>query len=241
MNTIGSNITASLSKGDASLIEGHFLLALQKRWAEARFEPSACRAALERMLAESRVDERQFIPSAIERGGYFVTEELLFSAGPPSQDWAFSVANDDQELSLELSEADVPVVASLLRDAARSTDGRRLREAWEPIMGAEPMEVLCAPRPRRVDSPCWQPVDEPGIYRREHACLVLRSRTTTLVLDPQAWSRSWTTGFGLYPAEASDLAADCVLVSTKTTGTFRPFCAGSRVIGRPWSCRRCHA
>src|SRR5262249_17454335 len=42
-------------------------------------------------------------------------------------------------------------------------------------------------RPEPSPPPEFPRIEEPGIYRREHGCVIIRSRTTAIMLDPVAF------------------------------------------------------
>jgi L-ascorbate metabolism protein UlaG (beta-lactamase superfamily) len=64
-----------------------------------------------------------------------------------------------------------------------------------PITDDKVREVLLS-EPTR-EAPAWPATDEPGIYRREHASLLIRSKTTSILVDP---SMLWSGYAGLVNA-----------------------------------------
>ena len=59
----------------------------------------------------------------------------------------------------------------------------------------------------------WGPIDGAGVYRREHAGLIVCSTTTRIAIDPLCLHSEWMTLEGLTPDECSPVLADAVLLT----------------------------
>lgn len=141
----------------------------------AEFEPEAARRLLERTNAS--LAQPRLRPQGVEDGGPLVEPSVWF---PDAGRWWIVFQEALERSRSELSPEAVPVVADLLRVLSRTDDPARVREAW-PFDDTEWLERLTrggAPSVR------WVEPDGPGLYRREHACLLLRSRTHSLLVDP---------------------------------------------------------
>jgi L-ascorbate metabolism protein UlaG (beta-lactamase superfamily) len=147
---------------------------------KAFFKPGAVRQLLENI--NSKLKEPMLRPEAVEQGGYLVQEEVLF---PRSQHWRVYLQDELERLSTTLDEEAVPVVAEFLRLAAHAEGLEQVREAW-PFDEDAWVERLVTASP---SGPLWPEPDAPGIYRREHASLLIRSRTTGILVDPISLQR----------------------------------------------------
>ena len=173
-------------------------IALLSQWMMAEFEPRKCREILEAMLADGAkwgIDEGLLRPGAIEEGGLVATDALLYPKLAPlvrigrleevptglQVNYAWL---EDVDFAAEESET----IAEALRLLTRTDDLAAFR-AMGPVLGFELARELkrpAAPTP----SPQWPVVDRPGIYRREHGSAIIRSRTTSILLDPLGfWAR----------------------------------------------------
>ncbi|HEX7956171.1 MAG TPA: MBL fold metallo-hydrolase [Pyrinomonadaceae bacterium] len=159
-----------------------FVGSLLRRWMELGFEPRACRRALEEVIREpaSGASESLLDPRAVTDGGLVATDALLY---PPSE-LALSIRFFDARpwsVKAGFDESSAGEVAALLRRLTGDADAVA-DPSWLP---ARALAELTRPEP---DAPPEFPrIEEPGIYRREHGCVVIRSRTTALMLDPVAF------------------------------------------------------
>jgi hypothetical protein len=107
-------------------------------------------------------------------GGLLVARELLFPRR--ARQYLFGCQKPGEPEAVWLIPPEqLPELASFIREAAHSSP-KRVRSIWP----GEPPSVFLASRKR----PPGPRLRRPGIYRREHACLAIRSRTTTVLVDP---------------------------------------------------------
>jgi L-ascorbate metabolism protein UlaG (beta-lactamase superfamily) len=193
---------------------------LLSEWGRAGFEPGACRRVLERLVEQRNIPREMFCPEAIEQGGRPATDALLFDFFTPSRDWICTIRGAHptaRRMGVRIPVSAVSVVARMLREIGPSRDRDALRAA----------AVKAGVYPRLVDALCacveessapapygtWRRVDAPGIYRREHASVVIRSHTTTLVVDPQGLNEGDSSNNARYPAEPAPLEPDAVVIT----------------------------
>jgi hypothetical protein len=183
-----------------------FVDSLLRRWMELGFQPVACRQAVEDVLRDPRsgASETLLRPRAVTDGGLVATEALLYPASEPAL--RVQVFDGDEPLRTvraRFDEGSAGEVAALLwwvTGRADTVTGPTWLPEWILTELTRP-EVFPAPEFPRIE--------EPGIYRREHACAVIRSRTTTIMLDPVAY---WMPQ-GLRAPLASDGAIDAIFIT----------------------------
>lgn len=142
---------------------------------QAGFEPGACRALLERVQERLKVSALR--PQGVEDGGLLVREEVLF---PPVHTWWAVFQGREDRSSSRLPEEAVQAVADFLRLATHSEDLQAVRGAW-PFESEQELARLVVPATPGAQ---WPEPRGPGVYRREHASVLIRSRTTGLLADP---------------------------------------------------------
>lgn len=170
---------------------------------QAGLAPQATRAALERVNA--RLEVPLLRPQGVEDGGFLVEEQVLF---PQEFTWWVLFQDSRERLTTSLAPEDVPAVAHLLRVASHAQDLGQIRAAW-PFEETAWVERLVAPAP---SGPSWPEPQGPGIYRREHASLLVRSRTSGLLLDPIALQRRLPNMRGV-PANLRPEAVEAVAIT----------------------------
>lgn len=158
-----------------------FVPTLLCEWLQREFEPKACQRAVDEAIADaaSGASGSLLDRDAVTDGGLLATGPLLY----PSADRALRVhvgGGDPRPWSanLRFDEASAPEVGDLLRHLARDPEdvARRLGLPEAVTSALAPDEPDCMPTFARID--------EPGIYRREHGSIVIRSETTSVLLDP---------------------------------------------------------
>jgi L-ascorbate metabolism protein UlaG (beta-lactamase superfamily) len=146
----------------------------------ANLDPQATRELFER--ANSLLPQPVLRPKGAVDGGYLVEERVLF---PEKSTWWVVFQDGAERLSSQLPEQAAPVVAEFFRAATHTNDPRKVREAWPFDDEAWIERLVEAPKPGLQ----WPEPDGPGIYRREHASLLIRSRTTGILVDPVGMQR----------------------------------------------------
>jgi hypothetical protein len=167
-----------------------FVTALLDRWMALRFDPAACRRAVEETIRDPRsgASEALLEARAVTDGGVVATEALLY---PPAARALRAIEFDGTRVrgrraSVRFDEAAAPDVAAFVRSLVAPTSGEP-RGVATPHGPFPPHVVEELLRPDPSPAPDYMPVTEPGIYRREHGCVVVRSRTASVMLDPVAY------------------------------------------------------
>jgi L-ascorbate metabolism protein UlaG (beta-lactamase superfamily) len=193
---------------------------LLAEWGRAGFEPGACRRVLERLVEQRNIPREMFCPEAIDHGGRPATDALLFDFFSPSRDWICMIQTAQptpRRVGIRMPVGTVAGVARLLRAVGPSRDPDALRAAAaEAGFYPKLVDALCAgvedrSEPARYGA--WPRIDAPGIYRREHASVVIRSRTTTLVVDPQGLNQGESSNHARYPADHAPLDVDAIVIT----------------------------
>ncbi|MCC6994177.1 MAG: MBL fold metallo-hydrolase [Deltaproteobacteria bacterium] len=164
------------------------------RWLEADYQPAACRAALEAVIAELQLPDRFFDLEAFRHGGVVGTDALLLEAYAQAG-WELQLVSREPALkrALELPASRVPAVGALIRALVGPGGDPSLLAAELAELLGPGLPALAPP----AAAPRWPEIGRPGIYRREHASLVISSRTSCLVVDPLALA------VGRFPAALS--------------------------------------
>ncbi|TQF17518.1 MBL fold metallo-hydrolase [Myxococcus llanfairpwllgwyngyllgogerychwyrndrobwllllantysiliogogogochensis] len=138
------------------------------------FEPEGSR----RLLEEARARLGGLLrPEGVDDGGFLVEPSVLF---PEQGEWWWVLQQGEARWHTRLAVADVAAVADFLRATALASTLDDVREAW-PFDEAGWRDTLFAHVPHPTP---WKEPSGPGIYRREHASVVIRSRTTSVLVDP---------------------------------------------------------
>jgi hypothetical protein len=148
------------------------------------FEPDACRAWLESVLAERPELEGLLLPHGVESGGALVGEPLLFPQ--PATSWLLSFASRDGDattgVEVEVEAEGLAALGPFFRAAAGGVERATFLETYGEGFDGELAGLL-----RSAGDPGARaalPSDAPGLVRREHACLEVRTRTASIVIDP---------------------------------------------------------
>ena len=189
---------------------------LLSRWVQAGFEPGACRRVLEQIIEQRHVPEALFCPEEIERGGRPATDTLLFEFYSPCRDWIWVAQAMGQRVGIRLPVAAMPAVARVIRAIDQSRDVGALRATAESGIYPKVLNKLCdgiedgsAP----AQHGAWSRSEAPGIYRREHASLIVRSRSTTLLVDPQGVNLGESSNLARYPIEQRPLDVNAIVIT----------------------------
>jgi L-ascorbate metabolism protein UlaG (beta-lactamase superfamily) len=190
-----------------------------QEWSRTSFTAEACQRSLEKLVDENRNFEQFFDPTELLTGGFGATEELHYGLYSQSRrwHWTLSAGSDSPapRIHMSVDASDLPRLCSLIRSVRLGVTQEEFRAALQSLGAAKQItDAALMPRADRVpQSDRWQPSDLPGIYRREHASLLFRSDTTTVVVDPQVLAGGWTTNYGHYPADHLSQNVDAVLIT----------------------------
>ncbi|WP_158621607.1 MBL fold metallo-hydrolase [Corallococcus aberystwythensis] len=141
----------------------------------AELSPEAVRALL--ASTRERLGNALLRPEGVDDGGWLVEEQVLYPSRLP---WRMTLVRGASRRWVEVPPGVMPLVAHFLRQVAHEPDARRVQALW-PFDDAswELWRDVTPTAPSR-----WSVPDGPGIYRREHASLLIRSRTTSILVDP---------------------------------------------------------
>ncbi len=151
-----------------------------REWVSLRLDPDKCRTALEGMLEGFGLAPDLFRLEGFKDGGMVASERLLH---PTGQGWRLIYSNlpDESFRVLPIDDGQVRTFADSVRAASQSGSFATFRDACTFLQEPELLRML---EPGEAPLLRWSESREPGIYRREHASLVIQSRTTRLLLDP---------------------------------------------------------
>lgn len=183
-----------------------FVPTLLREWMSCEFEPLACRRALDRVLGDpgSGASEAMLNRDAVTDGGLVATDSLLY---PPADRalrlQVFDDSGSSRSVTARFDESSAPEVGRILREMTRNPEG-----SAQPTGLPERMAIALAPVEHDA-APDFQRIDEPGIYRREHGSIVIRSDTTSIMLDPVAF---WMPHGSRQPIDV-DGAIDAIFIT----------------------------
>lgn len=174
-------------------------------------EPAACRRIVEDAIRRGMPDEYVDVDQ-IAAGGVVGTR-LLLDGSRLDDPWVWAVMTPDGLRATEVPVDILPTLFELSRIAANATSRDQvMSEAAAYFDDPDDLKLISSALIDSVVHGVWPTIDRPGIYRREHASLVLRTRTgRTLVTDPKRCSLDWTTRQGAFPAERSWAPASVVI------------------------------
>lgn len=190
-----------------------------QEWSDARFAAETCQSSLDQIIAENRGYERFFNSNELRAGGFAATEDLHYGLYKQPRRWhlglSVRMASTVSAVRMSVDISDLPQLGGFIRSARHASTREEFRLALENLGMAQqiasassvaPVERLLQPHP-------WPPPDMPGIYRREHASVLIRTGTTTIVVDPQVLAGGWTTNYGHCPADKLSQSIDAILVT----------------------------
>lgn len=167
------------------------LVRLLGQFMAAEFDPARCGELLCREIERSPRIAKFFDVAGIERRDVFARPDLLFPAAGPWQ-LSFRLHREPSHTGLRersscvrvpLSSHSAAATSSLLREVLEASNGDSGRECLEALgLTAEAAAALVMECPG--PEPAWREATAPGIYRREHASLLFRSRAAAVLVDP---------------------------------------------------------
>ncbi|MDB6083138.1 MAG: metallo-beta-lactamase family protein [Gammaproteobacteria bacterium] len=187
---------------------------LLREWRKAAFEPRACRHALEAWMKRFSIPEDWFDTARIESGGTPATDRFLFEAFTADADWRWKLHAPAQggRFCAEVPLEDVPEVAQVVKEFSRADTYAEFRGRYRDSLDEEILLVMSKAFSPEHPFGVWPEHTAPGIYRREHASILISSGTTTVIFDPQTLSGEWTTAHGRSPHDRSP-CTDAVIIT----------------------------
>lgn len=175
-------------------------------------------------LVRAGLDPALLSPTAFTDDDLIVSPRALYPhAGARSlQFYVRDAYHQLQPLPIPLDDDDLAPAVEMLRAGFRAPAAQFRADYAE--LGDVFLDRIIAPAPPR---PCWAPPTAPGIYRREHATLLIRSATTTLLVDPL--SRHTTLPFLQAMPDTRD-PIDGILISHSHTDHWNPLAIIERAI-----------
>jgi L-ascorbate metabolism protein UlaG (beta-lactamase superfamily) len=143
-------------------------------------------------------------------GGYLLSDRMYFPRIDLDR-WRYGVyaRGASGSRALGLFEVERPLVRDLAQLFAADVRSPASRKAHRELLGsARVSRALAAAAIKRR----WPAIRGPGVYRREHACLAIRSRSTTVVLDPISLEAR-LPAMHLCPELDASSSADAVLIT----------------------------
>lgn len=179
---------------------------------QVKFSSTKCAAILEMHLHHRPEAARFFDPAAVARGDMIATDALVYAR---ADQWYFgfftrsltaSRPSTVRVLGFEMPLEKVGLAARVLRLMLNGMDRDKLRASLRVFNEAD-LETIFDPRAQRQE---WPVPVEPGVYRREHASIVIQSAKARLVLDPVCMSHQAPL---LTTAVSPDPQVDAVLIT----------------------------
>lgn len=208
--TLNRNVSFSLGPRSA-LFSIPFATVLYE-WKRRGFAPAPCREVLLEIIERHGVPDFAFDPDAVMTGGRVATERLLY---PEPEDWRLLVEDVSREpafragFDFEVSEA-AAVAEYLLDLLGREQPGD---DPDDPLGPEVLRELFLPPGATPPTSPRWPEQRRPGVYRREHASLLVRSETTAVLIDPIGLASEKLPGLSACPRATADERFDAILVT----------------------------
>lgn len=187
------------------MVEGVNFARLLGHGLRCGFELTPYQAVITEMVKRGELQRAHLRSLELSEEQLLLSEEVYF---PRQAGWNLTLAREigRVEASIELDTDDVSTIAEMLRLAACSSNIDEFRD-YAADLGEELLDVLL--RPSMSSRPRWRRAKPPGIYRREHASLLIRSATTSILFDPV--SRGVVCPDS--PHEESDESIDAVVIT----------------------------
>lgn len=181
----------------------------------AEFDPVACYDLLMDTISQSPVCRALFDPEQVHSGGVLGTPSLLNFEYGVSDRYRFSsgVVSDHDYLTVCVSADEAKQTLLSCTDALRSC-GALTDERVCPRVQTH-FQVACQNNKIKPSAPSgyWPSPQEPGLYRREHASVLLLSENSSVLTDPQCLSGSWSNDYGRYPLDVAPLVVDGICIT----------------------------
>ena len=157
----------------------------------AGFSPGRSRQVFERAFARSGLLDKYVDQSQFKEGGLLFKPRVLFPK--QSSKWRMicgehhdagrrsHASGGAHYIDFDIETSDLGPLASVLR---RSLTSRDATPFTDMLGGADVARVRGIISARGSSRPIWPKAVTPGIYRREHASVLIRSRTTSILVDP---------------------------------------------------------
>jgi L-ascorbate metabolism protein UlaG (beta-lactamase superfamily) len=206
------NRNVSFSLGPQSALTSIPFATLLYEWKRRDFAPAPCREALLRIIERYHVPDHAFDPDAVVEGRHVASLRLLY---PEVPDWRLLVEDvsrkDAFRAGFDFEVSGAQAVAEYLLDLIER-DGPS--DDPDDPLGPEAQAVLFhAPGQPPASPPRWPESRRPGIYRREHASLLVRSETTAVLVDPISLASEKLPGLSTCPRATADEPLDAILVT----------------------------
>lgn len=176
---------------------------LLRVWQRADFEPDACAAAARQLIADGTIGPELIDPDRVRAGGVIATDDLLFGSMHDARalPWRWSFEQPDRLRAFEVSADEVPAIAELIRQTSGAESVAEATAIARELVDDELAGLLATAFVHQADHGTWPAPSAPGIYRREHASLLVHSERGTVITDPQGAVNAWTTAGGAYPLD----------------------------------------
>ncbi len=182
---------------------------------ELGFDNKKCQHALGAFLEKGTVDSKYFNLDQISKGGCFSNNELLIGNYDIYEKYYLFVGYNygkdywTDYLTVNQAKEYFDTIDNFMM-RLRCDDKNSWKEAGKSILDNAILESLAS---EKINSSVWPEPNVPGIYRREHASLLIKSDKTLLISDPQSLSGSWTTNNSVYPFDRGNLCADVICIT----------------------------
>ena len=151
-------------------------------WMRVGLDTQKSREVFRKILANSKTPAEHpfFRLDGFADGGMLVSQRTLF---PKRAGWALEWVGPDPHvrLSVSLGSRQARLAADVVRRAAHSDDLKKLLRELGATSSWLPVKWGPIHKRRSAD---WPSRSGAGIYRREHASVLIRSETTSVLVDP---------------------------------------------------------
>jgi L-ascorbate metabolism protein UlaG (beta-lactamase superfamily) len=190
----------SIQYGSIAQLDEAALQVVLARALQVDMQPARLEAVFGAAVAEQLLPAWGVRWDGFRDGGPLLVPELLFPAAAAAVELSLALAGQPEIRLVARSEPAVRKLASILRQLTGAA-----AQDFADCLGALAPELAAALPPEDVGSaPEWQAFPGCGVQRREHASLLIRSRTTALLVDPIALAGVALPGIERAPRTAPD-------------------------------------